>query len=151
MASGQVNLGTYTVPASGSYDVDIFLADENMKKFVFGLLVTYAATAGTTGISTNIIEGIGNADPAAVIGQAPYNFPICVIPGGSSVPTYLTDTPISVTMATVLANQGSPQTKKTYGDLDQITSHQGDWAKFRFTNADATNAATVTLLATIRF
>lgn len=148
MSNNTQNLLTFTLAPSGTYDVDINVGLETIKFMTWEVDVVYGATAATTGVGLNLYSGNGNADPTVLIGQAPYYFALPVVPGGSSVADY-GGNPYPTTMTTTPPNKGTSQTVKTYGFLNGAQTAYGSWVKFRFTNNDATNSATVTFSACI--
>lgn len=103
--------------------------------------ITYSATASTTGVSLSLYGGFGTKDPLADES--------CGIPkvlGGSSVPVFA-DNGETVVMTTMTPSSVSSVTKRTSFYLSEIGTKWPRWIRMVFTNADASNTATVKLYA----
>jgi len=103
--------------------------------------VTYPSTSSTTGVSLSLYGGFGTKDPLADES--------CGIPkvlGGSSVPVFA-DNGETVVMTTMTPSSGSSVTKRTSFYLSEIGTKWPRWIRMVFTNADASNTATVKLYA----
>ena len=125
------------VAASDTLLVDFDL--QNICNMQVLVEIEYPATAATTGLTLDLIYGLGPSDPAST-GSIP------IVVGGSSVAIY-GDTSDSITLETITALQFSPVNKKTVFYLNNVLENFPRWLRFSFANTDATNAATVTIYA----
>lgn len=157
MASNYQNLVTVTIPASGTWDFDIHLSREGLKKFV--LLMDYvftAGTSGTTGLSCKILPGFGGDDPLCLIGQTPDFLALPCVPGtpgtpgtgGATVPKFV-GSGYTVTMSTTPASQGGSTEVVDMAYTADILRTYPEWARFHFVNLDASKPVTLTLKASI--
>lgn len=135
--SYQKVLTSEPVAASGSLLVDFDL--QEIANLQFMLEVTYPATSATTGITLDMIYGLGPSDPASS-GSIP------IVLGGSSVAIF-GDTSDSVSLESITALSFSPVTKRTVFYLSNILENFPRWLRFSLVNTDATNAATITIYA----
>jgi hypothetical protein len=124
--------------------VDLVMEDWKFVRFVSE--VTYAATAATTGVAIDLYGGMGTL-AATASGSFPQVF------WGSTIPSqpnlHMGDNAVAVSMVAPTAGSGSAQTTKTsfYFDYPQI--RLPGIVRLRFTNSDATNAATFSLYADV--
>lgn len=130
----------FTLPKSGTWyvDIDMDSIDNNIQLLT---IVNYASSAGTTGVTVDLIAGFGGPDPSTL----PTSFPCVSSATGATVPVFA-DNSQSVTMQTVTASQTSSKTYKTSFYLDSINVKWPRWVRLRFINLDATYPASITLL-----
>lgn len=136
------------VPAGGiqlapgaTYDVDIDLGLTEMKNACFLLMVSYASTSGTTGVTAELHGGFGAADITAS-GSVPK------VLGGSAVPVF-SDNFDSVSLFTTPTSRTTLTTVKSQFFLNTVDVAWPRWLKIRLKNTDATYLASIGLLANI--
>lgn len=135
--SYQKVLTSRSVAASGTLLVDFDLQEiANLQLMVE---VTYPSTSATTGMTLNLIYGLGPTDPAST-GSIP------IVLGGSSVAIF-GDTSDSITLETITALSSSPVTKRTVFYLNNILENYPRWLRFSFVNTDPAKAASITIYA----
>ena len=141
-------LTSYTLAPGATLNLDVDFSTEGIKKFGWEFKRVYQATAGTTGVTLKFFTAPGGPDPLAVVGVAPYNLGIPAVVGGSSVPVWPNNSTTATLTATSISS-GTPVTTTDTGFLADIDHAWNDWVRFQFTNADLTNAAVITFIASI--
>jgi len=115
-------------------DIDLY----ELANFQVLIEVTYALTSSaSSGVTLNIYDGFGGADPTAT-GTIP------MVLDGSSVPLYVSvGTPM--TLNPVTTGAVSPQTVRT--DINYSLDKVPRWTRLSFFNQDNTNACTIKIEA----
>lgn len=136
-----VPAGGITLAPSTTYDIDIDLGQTEMKDCTFLLMVSYASTSGTTGVTAELHGGFGSGDPLAT-GSIPK------VLGGSLVPVF-SDNFDSVSLFTTPTSRTSLTTVKSMFFLNTVDVAWPRWLRIRLRNTDATYSASIGLLANI--
>ena len=128
---------SYSLSATASEDIDLDLFNVNNLQLM--IEVTYQTTSTPTGVTLDLLYGFGGPDS-----DATGNIPTVI--GGTSSATF-GDTADSVTMETISAGSGSPQTVRTVFYITDVLGRLPRWLRLRLENTDAAIAATISIYA----
>jgi hypothetical protein len=143
-ANFQVIFTSVVIAPSGNYYSDFQLSDWKYGRLL--AQVKYAATASQTGIDIDIYPGTGTLDVQASGGIPSISRPTVPTPTFGIAP-FWADNGMSVTMADPNPSTVSEQVKETMFYLDSPLMRYGGLARFKFTNQDTANSATVNFYA----
>lgn len=133
-------LNAQTIAPSGNWYIDLVM--EDYKFFRCLSEVSYAATAGTTGVSIDLFSGMGNPD-VTPYGGIPYISRATVPAASAGVGPYYGDNSVAVTMVSLTASATSSQFARTFFYLDFPQIRLGGLVRLKFTNNDTANNATL--------
>lgn len=135
---------SFSVPATASINVDVYLSDTapNAK----GILeVTYPTTSGTTGIAASTFNGIGPADPSinqflpipAVLGTAG------ATPGNGTNVAVFSNNAQALNLVSVTPSASASQTVRTSFNFADASGQTASWSRLQIKNLDASVAPTI--------
>ena len=145
MAGNFQNLGTFLVNAASS-NLYVSVDRNDLKNFMLLIQQNYGAVGTPTGLTINVYDGYGNADPNATGG-------IPIVTSTTGFTTAATFTTSSVSYPLSIPTSG----QKTVADDISFKTGSGPfyynqvtrWIGLKFTNLDPTNVCTLKLLADI--
>lgn len=139
-------LNAQTIAPSGNWYIDLIM--EDYKFFRCLSEVSYAATAGTTGVSIDLFSGMGNPD-VTPYGGIPYISRATVPAASAGVGPYYGDNSVAVTTVSLTASATSSQLARTFFYLDFPQIRLGGLVRLKFTNNDTANNAVVSFYSDV--
>lgn len=133
-------LSAQTIAPSGNWYIDFVM--EDYKFFRCLSEVSYAGTAGTTGVSIDLFSGMGTPD-ITPYGGIPYISRATVPAASAGIGPYYGDNSASVTMTSLTASATSSQLTRNFFYLDFPQIRLGGLVRLKFTNNDTANNATL--------